>query len=176
VADLPEDWEEALPCPDPPTPPPPPTPPSPPAPPSPPPAPPTPPPLYVCLLHAGTFSRKLQVFATVRLETDKTNHCLVGGASGGLGSGQALADAYFPTVPENAMSEKDRHAHSCCLFDGRYMAMSGAEQVSMKPKCLSSVAPPVARAKRRPGHTGSQAGQHEKKNSCPAARTARNFL
>jgi len=81
------------------------------------------------LLHAGTFSRKLQVFASIRLETESTLHCLAGGASGGLGSGQSLADAYFPTVPENAMSERDRHAHSCCVFSGETLAFSGAERV-----------------------------------------------
>jgi len=97
--------------------------------PMPPPPPPSPPGAFVCLLHAGTFFPKVQAFASVRLETDHKNHCLVGGALGGLGSGQSIGDASFPSVPQDAMDETHRKPHSCCWFRGEMLEAEGARRV-----------------------------------------------
>ena len=71
----------------------------------------------------------MQAFASVRLETDHKNHCLVGGALGGLGSGQSIGDASFPSVPQDAMDETHRKPHSCCWFRGEMLEAEGARRV-----------------------------------------------
>jgi len=72
---------------------------------------------------------QVQAFASVRLETDHKNHCLVGGALGGLGSGQSIGDASFPSVPQDAMDETHRKPHSCCWFRGEMLEAEGARRV-----------------------------------------------